>query len=87
MFPQERRGTTDRRRSHFSVRRIGCIDEAHALAATACQDVLGQGLDGSQRAMLQPALSFFTWRTLVREAGLQPSKAVSIMVGAIQGAT
>ncbi|PBB37075.1 hypothetical protein [Mesorhizobium sp. WSM3868] len=69
------------------MRRIGCIDEAHALAAAACRDVLGQGLDGRQRAMLQLALSFFSWRTLVREAGLQPLDAVRTMIGASQGAT
>lgn len=37
--------------------------------------------------MLQLALSFFSWRTLVREAGLQPLDAVRTMIGAIQGAT
>ena len=51
-----------------------------------CQVVLGEGLDGSQQAMLRVALSFFTWRTLVREAGLQPVEAVDAIVRAVQGA-
>lgn len=50
-----------------------------------CQAVLGEGLGGSQRAMLRVALSFFTWRTLVREAGLQPVEAANAMVQAVQG--
>ena len=35
--------------------------------------------------MLSLALSFFTWRTLVREGGLTPSAAVGAMVQAIEG--
>ena len=49
-------------------------------------DVLGQGLDARQRAMLHLALSFHTWRSLVREAGLKPAAAVDAMVAAIEGA-
>ncbi|PBC05914.1 TetR/AcrR family transcriptional regulator [Mesorhizobium sp. WSM3860] len=62
------------------------VETSIGLYFEACQEVLGQGLDGSQRSMLQLALSFFTWRTLVREAGLQPSEAVNAMVGSIHGA-
>ncbi|CDX45271.1 Transcriptional regulator, TetR family [Mesorhizobium sp. SOD10] len=51
-----------------------------------CQGVLGEGLGGSRQAMLRVALSFFTWRTLVRETGLQPIEAVNAMVRAVQGA-
>jgi hypothetical protein len=32
---------------------------------------------------LRLALSFFTWRTLVRESGLKPDAAVGAMVQAI----
>ena len=39
------------------------------------------------RALLQLALSFFTWRTLVREGGLDTSGAVEAMVRAIHRAT
>lgn len=52
----------------------------------ACQDVLGEGLSGNKQAMLRLALSFFTWRTLVREAGLQRSEAVNAMVKAVESA-
>ena len=36
----------------------------------AYQEVLGAKLSAKQRAVLQLALSFFTWRTLVRDGGL-----------------
>jgi hypothetical protein len=52
----------------------------------AYHDVLGTGLSARQRAMLGLALSFFTWRTLVREAGLKPPAAARLMVEAIAGA-
>ena len=39
-----------------------------------------------QRAMLHLALSFFTWRTLVRESGLKQAAAVAAMVDAIEAA-
>lgn len=52
----------------------------------AYQDVLGATLSARQRAMLQLALSFFTWRTLVRDGGLKPADAVETMVQAIEGA-
>jgi AcrR family transcriptional regulator len=42
--------------------------------------VLGARLPAKQRAMLALALSFFTWRTLVRESGLKPSAAADAMV-------
>jgi AcrR family transcriptional regulator len=46
-------------------------------------DVLGARLGARQRAVLRLALSFFTWRTLVRESGLKPGAAVEAMVQAI----
>ncbi|WP_291849280.1 TetR/AcrR family transcriptional regulator [Bradyrhizobium sp.] len=47
-------------------------------------EVLGANLDAKQRAMLQLALSFHTWRTLVQEAGLKEAAAVNAMVQAIE---
>jgi AcrR family transcriptional regulator len=49
----------------------------------AYQEVLGAKLTMKQRAVLRLALSFFTWRTLVREGGLKQSAAVKAMVQAI----
>lgn len=42
----------------------------------AYRDVLGAGLSAKSRAVLNLALSFFTWRTLVREGGLERVAAV-----------
>ena len=44
---------------------------------------LGAGLEGGQRAMLRVAMTFFTWRTLARDAGLSQDAAVDTMVRAI----
>jgi AcrR family transcriptional regulator len=52
----------------------------------AFHEVLGAGLNAEQRAMLRLALSFFTWRTLVRESGLKQAAAVKAMVQAIERA-
>ena len=52
-------------------------------AMAAYREVLGAGLDMKQRAMLGLALSFFTWRTLVREQGLDQAAAVAAIVQAI----
>lgn len=49
-------------------------------------EVLGAKLGAQQRAVLQLALSFFTWRTLVRESGLKGNAAVAAMVQAIDRA-
>jgi AcrR family transcriptional regulator len=49
----------------------------------AYHEVLGAKLNAKQRAMLQLALSFFTWRSLVRESGLKQSVAVEAMVHAV----
>jgi AcrR family transcriptional regulator len=46
-------------------------------------DVLGAGLDETQRALLRVALSFFTWRTLAQESGLDPDAAAAAMTRAI----
>jgi AcrR family transcriptional regulator len=51
---------------------------------TAYQEVLGARLSPRQRAMLRLALSFFTWRTLVRDGGLKRDAAVEAMVQAMK---
>ena len=52
----------------------------------AYPDVLGGRPKKRQRAMLHLALSFHTWRTLVREGGLKLGDAVEAMVQAVDGA-
>jgi len=47
------------------------------------QEVLGAKLSAKQRAILRLALSFFSWRTLVREGGLKQGAAVGAMIQAI----
>ena len=49
----------------------------------AWREVLGENLSPKQRAMLHLALSFYTWRTLVRDAGLNQVDAAEAMVQAI----
>ena len=51
----------------------------------AYHKVLGAKLSRQQRALLHLALSFFTWRALVREGGLKQAAAVGAMVRAIEG--
>jgi AcrR family transcriptional regulator len=53
---------------------------------TAYHAVLGASLTAKQRAALNLALGYFTWRTLVRESGLKPAAAVAVMVAAIEHA-
>ena len=50
----------------------------------AYHEVLGAKLSAKQRAMLHLSLSYYTWRGLVREAGLKQSAAVNAMVQAIE---
>lgn len=50
---------------------------------TAWRDVLGAKLNAKQRALLALALSFHTWRTLAREAGLKRDAAVVAMAEAV----
>jgi hypothetical protein len=57
-----------------------------APAMKAYHEVLGARLTAAQRAMLHLALSFFTWRALVREGGLKQAAAVAAMVQAIESA-
>lgn len=49
-------------------------------------EVLGAKLNAKQQAMLHLALSFFTWRTLVREGGLKQNAAVAAMIEAVDRA-
>ena len=49
----------------------------------AYREVLGEKLSERQQAVLQLALNYYTWRTLVRDAGLAPDVAVDVMVRAI----
>ncbi len=53
----------------------------------AYQEVLGAKLSAKQRAVLKLALSFFTWRTLVRESGLKQGAAGGAMIPAVVGAS
>jgi len=63
--------------SHALVREIVEIRMAPSLAA--CRDVLGTKLGAKQRALLQLALGYFSWRTLVRDGGLKSSVAARTM--------
>jgi hypothetical protein len=49
----------------------------------AFREALGGGLGPRQRAMLALAVSFFSWRTLARDAGLAPDAAADAMVRAV----
>jgi AcrR family transcriptional regulator len=47
-------------------------------------EVLGATLGTNQQAMLRLMLGFFTWRTLVRESGLEQRAAVEAAVHAVE---
>lgn len=49
----------------------------------AYRDVPGARLNAKQCGLLELALCFLTWRTLVREVGLKQTAAVDVMVQAI----
>jgi AcrR family transcriptional regulator len=66
---------------HSLTREIAELRFGPSMAAY--QEVLGAELSIGQRTVLRLALSFFTWRTLVREASLEPDAAVRAMVQAI----
>ncbi|WP_414473545.1 TetR/AcrR family transcriptional regulator [Microvirga sp. M2] len=67
---------------HPLTREIAALRFGPSMAAY--HDVLGETLSATQRAMLQLALSFFTWRTLVRDSALERGAAVEAMVQAIR---
>jgi len=52
----------------------------------AYHETLGATLSQKQRAVLHVALSYYTWRALVRECGLKPAVAVRTMMQAIESA-
>jgi AcrR family transcriptional regulator len=70
--------------SHVLVREVVELRMGSPLAE--CHEVLGAKLNVRQRALLQLALSYFTWRTLVRDGGLKTNAAVRTMVQAIADA-
>ncbi|WP_423067482.1 TetR/AcrR family transcriptional regulator [Devosia sp. CN2-171] len=47
---------------------------------------LASGLTEKQQAALTVAVSFYTWRTLIRDAGLEVQAAVELMVGTVVNA-
>lgn len=47
------------------------------------REVLGDGLEAKQRAMLPLALSYFTWRSLTRDGGLDTAEAADAMASAL----
>ena len=53
---------------------------------TSYREVLGSGLTREQCALLELALTFFTWRTLARDAGLKSAAVVETMAQAILAA-
>ncbi len=53
---------------------------------TAFSDAVTAGLTASQKAMATVALSFYTWRSLSRDAGLDHAAAVAAMVRAVLSA-
>jgi AcrR family transcriptional regulator len=69
---------------HPLVREIAELRHGPYMAAYA--DMLGAGLGPDQAAMLQLAISFFTWRTLVRERGLDSDGAAEMMARAVRRA-
>jgi AcrR family transcriptional regulator len=68
---------------HALTREI--VELRHGPAMAACREVLGEGLGREGRAVLELALSYFTWRTLARDGGLDRNAATSAMVRAIRG--
>lgn len=51
---------------------------------TSYIEILGPGLNRKQQAVLLMALSFFSWRSLVRDGGLQTLQAAVVMARAIE---
>lgn len=57
--------------------------EKYAPGIAAWHEVLGEKLKAKQRPLLALALSYHTWRTLAREAGLTQADAVKAMLTAL----
>jgi AcrR family transcriptional regulator len=66
---------------HPLVREVQTLRAAPVRATW--QEVLGAGLTTTQRPVFGLALSFYTWRTLVRDGGLTTDAAVDTMLQAI----
>ena len=66
---------------HAPTRQISELRFGPVMAAY--REVLGAGLSVTQRALLGLALSFHSWRTLVRDEALDDATAVAVMVHAI----
>ena len=69
---------------HALTREISQLRFAPSMSAW--QKVLGTKLSTKQRAMLNLALSFFTWRTLACDSGLKQAAAIRTMVQAVERA-
>lgn len=69
---------------HAPTREIAALRFGPPLRA--CQEVLGEGLDDAQRAVLGLMLGFAAWRSLTRDGGLDQKAAVEAAIGAIEGA-
>lgn len=70
---------------HAPTREI--IERRFGPPMAAYHAALGAGLNAEQRALLGLALSFATWRSLVRDSGLKQETAVDLMVRAIGAAS
>ncbi|MDY0872173.1 TetR/AcrR family transcriptional regulator [Dongia rigui] len=66
---------------HELVRDISALRWGPGMARII--EVLGEGLEPRQIPLLHLALSFHSWRSLVRESGLETEAAVDAMVAAI----
>jgi len=70
---------------HPLTREIADLRFGPPMAAYA--EVLGMKLNARQRAMLPLALSFSTWRILVKNSGLKSEAAAKAMARAVEGAS
>jgi len=70
---------------HPLTREIADLRFGPPMAAYA--EVLGMKLNARQRAMLPLALSFSTWRILVKNSGLKSAAAAKAMARAVEGAS
>jgi AcrR family transcriptional regulator len=70
--------------THKPTRDIAALRFGPPIAA--CAEVLGEKLEPGQRVLLPLALSFYSWRTLTREAGMDCRAAVAAMVKMIAAA-
>ncbi|HYD87608.1 MAG TPA: TetR/AcrR family transcriptional regulator [Vitreimonas sp.] len=69
--------------THELVREIMALRYGPGIGAW--HEALGAGLKAKQRPLLALALSFHSWRTLTREAGLKQAEAVKAMMHAVIG--